>query len=185
MKHNFINQFQFFPDLALTQDITLTDNNSVGGIKALYIIEHENLGTLTKSAGVASAYSNLATKKFRKYDLPRATAEADQDCITSQENGTSHVVQTIKVALNTVSAAISNELKIMAGLRLACVVVDRNNVGLLFGFENAMTSTTTKAKTGKASGDRNGYEFELVGDENAFAIEIPSSLFTSLITAGV
>lgn len=171
-------------DLALTQGYTLGHNTSVGGVKAIYVIELENLGVMTAVANLVSAVNNKTAKRFWKYELTRATAEAEQDMQVSSENGTKHVIQNIKIVLNTVSNVVSNELKLLAGNRLAVVVEDRNGKGTLYGRENGLTVKTSKLKTGKASADRNGYELEMEGDENEYGYEIPASLLDDLLVPG-
>lgn len=171
-------------DCALALDMALVCNNSKGGMKKMYIIELANLGAITATLNSISAIANPPGKKFRLYDLVRSTAEAEQDLQTNAENGTSHCVQSIKIALNTVSAAVSNELKAVVANRLAVVVVDRNNNGWLYGKDYGITSKTVKAKTGKVGGDRNGYELEMDGDEDEYAWYVPSSLFAALTVVG-
>lgn len=183
MKTNFLLQLQ--RDCALGMDYALGCNNSKGGMRRMYIIELENLGAITAAVGAVTAITNPTAKKWRKYELVRATANADADLQVNPENGSSHVVETISIVLNTVSAAVSNELKAVAGNRLAIIVVDRNNNGWLYGKDYGMTAKTVKAMTGKAGGDRNGYEAQFEGDEDELPWYVPSTLFAALTVAGV
>jgi hypothetical protein len=171
---------------ALTQDYTLAGNcfSSKGGIRYVLIAEYENVASITVSAGAVGAMVLNTGKRFFKYELARATAEATADLQVNQENNSQHSIESIKIVLNTLTAAVSNELKSMAGNRLLIVVVDRNGNGWLFGQQYGMTAKSFKAMTGKAGADRNGYDLEFEGDEDELPPYVISSLYNSLTTPG-
>lgn len=182
MRTNWIAQFQ--RDCALGMDYAIGCITSKGGLKRMFIIELDSVKTITAASGAVTAITQIAAKKWRKYELARSTAEASAEQQINQENGSTHVVETVSIVLNTVSAAVSNELKAVAGNRLAMIIVDRNDNGWLYGKDYGMTAKTIKASTGKAGGDRNGYDIAFEGDEDELPWYVPSSLFAALLVPG-
>lgn len=167
---------------ALTQGYSLDCRDSAGGVKSVYFIETENVTGVTSSAGVATAIAKANNKRFWKYNLQRATAEAMEEYQDSSENGTSFHKQTLNIVLNKLQAATRNEIALLAQNRLLAVVEDRNGKYWLYGKENGLQREGGKAGTGKAMGDRNGYELTFTGEEVAAALEVQSSVVTGLET---
>lgn len=168
---------------ALTTDYNLDCRDSVGGVKSIYLIELANVTGVTVSAGVASAIAKANNKVFRKYNLVKATADAVEDFQASEENGTFFYDQAINIILNKMQAASRNEIVLLAQNLLMAVVEDRNGKYWLYGKTNGLTLTSGKAGTGKAMGDRNGYELGFKGMEEVMAAEVSSSIIAGLIVA--
>lgn len=178
----------FQHDCALATDVELGCNNNVGGVKDVYAIALEDflLGTLTVVAGAATVMSNATAKRFRRWKLPRNTAEASFDKQVSQDNGTGPVKLSVKIVANKLSAALNNELTAAISMRLVFVVVDRNSTGggWLYGRECGMTGKSLKGLHGKGSGDRNGYDMEFEGDEIEVPVYISKAIVDALVTPG-
>jgi hypothetical protein len=62
----------------------------------------------------------------------------------------------LTIQLPKLTAALRNELKLMAQAKLAVVATDRNNVQWVLGYENGVNLTTGTGATGTAMGDLNG-----------------------------
>lgn len=167
---------------ALTQGYSLGCIESVGGIKEIYFIELDNVASVTAAAGAASAITKEATKVFRKYSLEKETGDFESVLTIDRAQGSRFYDETVKFSLQKMTAAVSNEIKLLASNRLMAVVVDRNNVGWLFGYENGLTVTTASHKSGRAMGDMNGYDIELKGQEASYPLSVPDSLFAGLLT---
>lgn len=167
---------------ALTSGYSLDCRDSAGGVKSVYFIEIDNVSGVTSSAGTVSVIGKANNKVFFKYNLQRATAEASETYVDSAENGTAFHDQALNIILNKMQAATRNEIALLAQNRLLAVVEDRNGKYWLYGKENGLQRAGGKAGTGKAFGDRNGYELNFTGQEVAAAMEVSSGIIAGLIT---
>lgn len=168
---------------ALTQGYSLNDcRDSIGGIKSIYLIELGNVSGVTSSAGLISVIGKANNARFWKYNLTRATADAMEEIQISEENGTVFYNQTVNIVLNKLQATTRNEIVLLAQNRLAAVVEDRNGKYWYYGKGEGLLLNGGKATTGKAFGDRNGYELTFAGSEVALALEVNSSVITGLET---
>lgn len=167
----------------LTSSIALGCKDSVGGIKRIYITELENKATLTKTAGVVTAFTLTTGKKFWTYDFEKETAELTETITRSDENGTTFYAPELKVRLNKRDTIKRNELKLVAVNRCMIIVLDRNGIYWLLGEENGMDLQTSTSVLGKAMGDFNGYDLTFMGKEVDAAAEVTGSLIATLTVA--
>ncbi len=79
-------------------------------------------------------------------------------------------------------AATSQQIKLLAQNRLMAVVEDKNGKFWLLGEENGLERSGGKSGSGTASADRNGYEIAFTSDNKAMALEVQSSVITTLET---
>jgi len=100
----------------------------------------------------------------------------------NMENGTTFSKQTLTIVLNKMQAATSQEIKLLAMNRLIAVVEDRNSKYWLLGETNGLMREGGKGGSGKAFGDRNGYEITLTTEQTATAIEVTSGIISGLTT---
>lgn len=167
---------------ALTQGYNLDCRYNYGGVKEIYVIEFDNVSTVTETASVITGITKVSTKTFKKYSLVAHTAEADEAYTGSREMGTLSNKQTIKFPINKMTTAVRNELKLLAQNRLIFVFVDENGTGWMYGRDYGLTLTTAAIKTGKALADRNGYELQFEGDEKNLAYEVDAATLATLTT---
>lgn len=162
----------------LTTNITLDCRDSVGGIKELKLRKHPStLDVVTTSANVVST---ITTSGWYKYEFLPETANFTETETENAQNGTVFYDQVLNVMLSKLSTTKRNELRILAQSRLDVVVVDRNGVSWLLGWNNGMTKSGTAA-TGQAMGDMNGYTLVLTGKEEDPMLEVPSSIYATLV----
>lgn len=165
---------------ALTSGYSLDCRDSAGGIKSVLFIEIDNVSGVTSADGLVSAIAKANNRRFYKYNLQRATAEASEDFQDSAENGTIFYNQSLNIVLNKMQAATRNEIVLLAANRLLAVIEDRNGKYWLYGKENGLQRSGGKAGTGKAFGDRNGYELTFTGEEKDPALEVTSGIIAGL-----
>lgn len=161
----------------LTTNITLDCRDSVGGIKELKLRKHPSiLDVVTTSANVVST---ITTSGWYKYEFLPETANFTETETENAQNGTVFYDQVLNVMLSKLSTTKRNELRILAQSRLDVVVVDRNGVSWLLGWNNGMTKSGTAA-SGQAMGDMNGYTLVLTGKEEDPMLEVPSAIYATL-----
>lgn len=168
----------------LTQGYNLSCSDSYGGTKSIYIMELENASAITAAAGVITAITKVATKKFFKYNLVAHTADGSESMKVSREAGTVECDQSVKFPINKMSVAVRNELMLLAKNRLLIVIVDENGSGWLYGKEYGMQVAGVEAKTGVQLADRNGYELSFEGKEKELALSVDAATLLTLETAG-
>lgn len=79
--------------------------------------------------------------------------------------------------------SIRNEITLIAQNRLLAVVEDKNGNYWLYGRVNGLMREGGTAKSGMNSGDRNGYEITLAGEEKNMAYAVSSGIIAALTTA--
>jgi hypothetical protein len=169
---------------ALTQGYVLDCRDSVGGSKEFYIAEFDSVSAITVAAGVVTALTKLTGKQFYKYAQVKQTSECDEALTTSEENGSVYSKQTVKIVLNKRQATVRNEIMLLAKNRLIIVEVDRNGQAWIYGRQNGVLLDSGAAKSGKAMGDRNGYELQFGGFEPELAESVSSTIVSTLTTPG-
>lgn len=165
---------------ALTSGYTLDCKDSLGGIKAVWFIEHANVSSVTEASGVVTAITKGAGKVFYKYELVRNTSSLTENITASVENGTVFYSQELSVILNKMQASTRNEILLLAKNVLMAVVQDSNGKYWLLGKQNGIDITGGSSATGTAQGDRNGYTLTFTGGEPALAPEVTSGIIAGL-----
>lgn len=165
---------------ALTQGYTLDCKDSLGGIKALWLINHANVTAVTEASGIVSAITKAASKVFYKYELVKATGSLTETITASVENGTVFYAQELSIVLNKLQANTRNEILLLAQATLMAVVQDANDKYWLLGRVAGLDVTGGTAATGTAQGDRNGYTLTFTGAEKQLAPEVASGVIAGL-----
>ncbi len=170
---------------ALQSDYSFGCDTGSGGVaKDMYIIELENVSTVTESSGTLTAITKVTGKIFRKYNLVLETASFDEDMVGNIQNGTLFYDQKGNIVINKQNVAVRNEILLLAKARLAIVMQDNNNTYRYFGRLNGLKLSTGKAASGVAWGDRNGYTLEFTGKENELAPFVLDAVIATLQTPG-
>lgn len=167
---------------ALTQGYTLDCKDSLGGIKAVWMIESGNVTGITEASGIVSAITKSAGKVFRKYELVKNTGSLTETITASVENGTVFYAQELSIILNKLQANTRNEILLLAQNTLLVVVQDANDKYWLLGRTQGCDVTGGTAATGTAQGDRSGYTLTITGSEKQLAPEVSSTIIAGLTT---
>lgn len=167
---------------ALTTDYTFACDAGVGGNKTFWLIEHENIESLTESSGTITAITKVAGKVFRKYDLVMETSSTDEAITGDRQAGTSFFAQTAVIVINRQQVLVRNELKVLAKNNLMLIALDSNGDYRLYGREYGLRLLTGNITSGTAWSDRNGYVFNLTGKEKEPAPFVESSVIATLQT---
>lgn len=169
---------------ALTQGYSIGCRDSAGGIKSVYLIEFDNVSGITQASGTASAISKANGGRFYKYNLYRSTGEWMEEYQDSIENGTSFQKQTLTFPLNGMTASVSQEIKLLSQNRLLAVIETNEPTPKywLLGEVNGLMREGGKSGSGKAFGDRNGYELTFTSEQSPMAIQVNSGIIAGLTT---
>lgn len=167
---------------ALTQGYTLDCRDNAGGMKAAWMIEFANVTGVTSAAGIVSAIAKANNARFWKYEQIRGNAEAKEDIEQNEGNGVTVYNQAVTLILTKMQASLRNEIVLLAKNYLVMVVQDRNDKYWLYGWTEGLILATGGAGTGKAGTDLNGYTLNFTGQQTALALEVSSSVITTLTT---
>ena len=172
----------------LTSGFSLDCNDGIGGIDEVLIGNYENFTTtpLTVAAGVITAITQEASTSIFRYELEQEDADFISTENRSAENGTFYVESVLNFTIDKLSAAKSEELKIMAAARKLFVIV-KDNSGTYWALGSdygAMKQGgTNQAASGKAYGDRSGYTVGITAKEGHYPYEVDSAAIATLTIA--
>jgi hypothetical protein len=169
---------------ALTQSYSFGCDVGAGGLKEAFLIELENISSVTESSGTLTAITKATGKKFRKYQLVQDTASAEEALVGNQQNGTLYYDQKVTFVINKQNVSVRNEILLLAKNRLAIVVVDNNDTYRLYGWDQGVRLNEGNAGSGTAWGDRNGYTLVFTGKQRELAQFVNADTLATLETQG-
>lgn len=158
----------------LTAGFLLDCKDTIGGIKAIYLQQHEDFLTgVTADAGTEEIDA-LPTKTIYKYTLPKHTGSFTEEVASSVENGTIFYTQTVTATFFKLSAARRKQLELVGKNRLVVFVQDNNDNIWMVGRMDGAEVTAASTATGVAKGDLNGYTITLTAEEAHKAYRLES-----------
>lgn len=169
---------------ALTQDYSFGCDVGTGGTKEIWLIELDNIISVTESSGTLTAITKAPGKIFRKYQLVLETANFQEGIVGNRQNGTIYYDQKGTIILNKQQVSVRNEILLLAINRLAMVIHDNNDTYRLYGRQFGLRVETGSADTGTAWGDRNGYTLNFTGKEPQLGPFVDSAVIATLQTPG-
>lgn len=168
---------------ALQSSYSFSCDTGAGGLKECYLIELENISSVTESSGTLTAIARVSGKVFRKYQLVQDTASAEEALVGNLQHGTLYYDQKVTMVINKQNVNVRNEILLLAKNRLCIVTVDNNDTYRLYGWDQGLRLNEGNAGSGTAWGDRNGYTLTFSGKQRQLAFFVDSTLISSLETA--
>lgn len=160
--------------------IPLDCRESVGGIKALYMMAADSGISFTASAGVVSltsisvngtALTSLAS--LEEYGLARDTANIAEAGTYSNENGTAFYTQTLTAVFNKLTGDKLDKLyQVAKNVKLCVIALDNNDKYWLIGNDQGAFASGHDAQTGTVFGDRNGATLTITGITKEPIVEV-------------
>mgnify|MGYP001204022845 FL=1 len=149
--------------------------DSVGGLTAVYFIDHGTLGAITygtptgEPTGTSGEITALAgTPTGYKFVL-KGNSSLEQTITSSRENGTTFYDQVVSLTLKKLSVQTNDELALLAVARPHIVVEDNNGNAMLVGTEYGADLNGGTVVTGAGMGDLSGYTLTFQGMEKKAA----------------
>lgn len=165
----------------LTKGRTLDCRDTVGGVRAVYFVQHGDVSLNGAGAGEEPASGTITDiditnsgsgDKLFKYDLVRGTASFTETITGSTENGTVFFDQSVNIKLHKLSVADRNEIKLLSQNRLV-IFVELNQINssgkrviVALGAENGLQLNTGTNVSGAALGDMSGSDLTFSGQES-------------------
>lgn len=171
-------------DISLGRDEVCKD--SVGGLDAIYIINKDDMTTLTYDATNTDAIESVAGNPFAyKFELRSEQSNFEQTIVSSDDTGTTVFEQTLNITLKSLDIATHKELKLLAWGRPQIIVRDRNDNFFLMGTKFGASVNGGTVTTGAAMGDLSGYTLTLMAKEPLPANFFEATDEAGLVTAGI
>lgn len=165
----------------IIEGITLDCRQGAGGIDKIYLTEFANIASITSSSGTVTAITMASGKKFWEIGVEVEDAQFNEELAASVENGTTFYNQTLTFSVFKMTAKNRNIVRLLAQNRLAVIVKNMDGVYHLLGETRAMHVTGAASTSGKASGDKNGYNMTLIGKEPLPANTVSSGIIAALL----
>lgn len=170
----------------LTSGFALDCNDNIGGIEEILLGNFSEVTAFTEAAGTISAITQTALTNFYRYEIE----QEDSDFVTTEnrsaEAGTLFYETVLNFTIDKLSAAKSEELRIMAQARKLLVIAklsDGQYVAMGFDRGAMKQGGTNQAASGKAYGDKQGYTIGLTCKESHYPYFVESSVVAGLTIA--
>jgi len=169
----------------LTRGLLVDCKDQIGGLKKIFFVntycsDIRAGGTFSDNvlttAGFADwdIYGGTYVNVFQ-YDLRPNLSSMTVNINSDPATGTTWFEQTLSVTLQKLTAAQSNEIKLMSYNRSQVFVLDANDNVFLLGMNDGCDVSGGTAVTGAAKGDMTGYTLELRAEEKDPLIWLPAT----------
>jgi hypothetical protein len=156
----------------ISSGIALGCSDGIGGIKKIYIVggTGSTIGGVTAVAkdadGAITGSTVAAGTSIYGFELKRNTSSLSQEVQKNFENGTIFFNQLLTAVFYKYDQDKRNELKILSqNDDLQIIAVDQNDTQYWLGEVNGLYLSGGSAATGTNFADRNGFEFQFMGNE--------------------
>jgi len=156
----------------LTKGRNITCRDTVGGIKAIYFAQFDEVASYITASGELTDFDLGASDDIYKYTLKRGTASCTETLTGNSEAGTVFYTPSVNIKLHKLTKEDQNQIKLLASNRLVIflelneiITATGHNVILALGLENGMELNAGTNATGTAFGDMNGYDWTFDGME--------------------
>lgn len=142
---------------------------SMGGIKAVYLANKEDISALTVTTNKITGITMADAAKFHKYEFQRRTGSLSSNYQVNADNGTKFVQSDLVLVFNRMETTKRVEISALAAGELVAIVEDNNGVFHYLGKDNPLELSAGDGLTGTALADRNGYSVTLQDE----SLELP------------
>lgn len=154
---------------------------NVGGIKAVYMANFEDVDTVTVTSNVVSAITMAASKKFYAYYFNPNTSNFTTNINANRENGSLFFETVLSLVFPKQDATKRIEVNALAQAGLMAIVQDNNDNYWLLGKDEPLLMTSGAAPTGTARADRNGYEMEFTDAQMQMPYTVDPTIVEGLL----
>ena len=155
----------------LTKGRNITCRDGIGGVKAIYIVQKDELTSYTSASGELTDLDLGSGDDIYKYLLKRGTGGITETITGSSENGTVFFTHSVNIKLHDLTKEDQNELKLLAQQRMV-IFAELNQLSaggknkiVAMGLDNGMELETATNASGVALGDLSGYDWTFSAQE--------------------
>tara|TARA_R110000824_G_scaffold28295_2_gene95337 strand:- start:532 stop:1065 length:534 start_codon:yes stop_codon:yes gene_type:complete len=161
-------------------------SDSTGGVQEILISERDNITAFTQASMEVSAITQFATTKFYRYELKKEVGSLTSTITIDPAKGTSFYDNVVAFTINKMTAAKSNELRLMILGRLVVLAKDGNDVWWSIGLQGTSGAdgfaegTSLVGQTGTAFGDANSYDISISDKQKDSPFVVAASVVAGL-----
>jgi len=155
----------------LTKGRNITCRDGIGGIKAIYLVQHDELTSYVAASGELTDLDLGSGDDIYRYLLKRGTGSITETVNASSENGTCYFTHSANVKLHDLTKEDQNEIKLLAQQRMV-VFAELNQLSsggknkiVAMGLDNGMELSAGTSASGASLGDFSGYDITLESQE--------------------
>ncbi len=150
----------------------------------------ENVSYTTNATNQITGLT-ITTGKFYEFDQLKESSDWVEIPHANDKMGTTSYESNITIYLPQISTAARNQMVALASQKLLFIVEDRQGQYFLIGTDGTGTSPSTSqgvdmvdstSTPGKAFGDANGYTLTFNAVEKTAALEVVSTLISSIVS---
>ena len=154
---------------------------NVGGVKAVYMANFEDVVGVAVTTDVVSGITLGTGKKFYTYNFNPNTSSYTTNVQANRENGTLYFETVLSLVFPKQDAAKRLEVNALAQAGLMAIVQDNNDNYWLLGKDEPLLMTSGTAETGTARADRNGYALEFTDGQKQMPYTVDPAIISDLI----
>lgn len=158
----------------ITTGISQDCQSSMGGIKAIYLANHDLEG-ITESDGVIT----VGTDGFYRFNTRKNVSTMTSTFTIDAANGTNYVSTELALTFARMDVEKRVTINALRNAELMAVVIDNNGNGWFLGYDNPITVTAGGAQTGAAVGDGNNYTVTITDESK----DLPYALKAEVVEA--
>ena len=160
-------------------------NNNVGGLKAIYIADYENVTdvTDTEDDGVVDSITMASATQFYDFYFAKNSAMYEENLVQNLEIGSTYFEQKVAFSIPLRDETRRESIReLVSGQKKLIVLLQDNNDNYWLYFEKEGGIVTTLTGGSAASkGELNGYALEITADSVTQAPVVDGSIVAALL----
>ena len=155
--------------------------SNVGGVKAVYLANKDDVSGVTVTDGVISAITQVGSAKFKKYYFKRGQASVES---TPQFNDAGdYAGESTVLSLNFLRQDATKRLEAISLSvgELVAIYEDNNGLFWYLGYDNPVLRTGGTSGSGTATTDTNRYGLELTDISNELPHSVDATIIPSIV----
>lgn len=156
-------------------------DNSMGGIKSVYIANYDDVASVTVTDGKITAIEMADAAKFLYYYFRKGTSSFTSTLTVDDPNGVRYWTTELVMSFLRMETKKRLEISALSANELAVIIQDANGVYWYLGKDEAVTASTADGQSGTARGDGNRYSITLQDTSVEAPYEIDADIIAGLI----
>lgn len=160
--------------------------NATGGLKDIWIIEHDDVTNVTVDATTEkiTAIALASSKTFKHWQFNAETGSMTSTGNINAQNGTYYVQTDLALQFQKMESVKRLQITAATAGETSVIVRDQNGVLFYLGYDNPVMASAVSGASGTAMGDLNGYTITLTDLSAGLPMEIEMTT-TDLAAIGV
>lgn len=151
--------------------------SSMGGVKAIYLTNHDLSDVTVDSNGVVT----LTANDFYRFNTRKNVSTMTSTFNIDSANGTNYVSTELALTFARMDVEKRVTINALRSAELMGVVIDNNGNGWFLGYDNPITVTSGGAQTGAAVGDGNNYTVTITDESKDLPYAVKPEIVEALL----